>query len=325
MRAALIREPGGPEALEICDVPVPVPGPGQARIKVAYVGMNPVDAMVRRERLPWMPVEYPLIAGLEHTGVVDSVGEGVDPKRVGSRVISRSSFGGYAEYSLAPADTLIPLDDRIDLKTGCAYRGASFTAWHALHLSARLREGDRVLVHSAAGAIGIMALQIATEAGARPVGLAGGPDKVAFAEKLTACPAVDYLAEGWPSRAIETAEGQRFDIIIDGNGGPNAHHNRDLVARLGRIVYVGATAGDYPAPLSVPELIAGSFSVGGITLTDIEVETGGDVDRHIIDRVATGAWTVPVTEEMDLAEVGELHRRLEARQLMGRAVIRVGP
>ncbi len=305
-------------------MPVPEPGSGEARVKVAYVGMNPVDTMVRRERLPWMPVSYPLIAGLEHTGTVDRVGEGVDPAWIGRRVISRSSFGGYAEYSLAPVKMLIPLDDRIDLRTGCAYRGASFTAWHALQLSARVRSGDRVLIHSAAGAIGIMALQIAKDAGAVATGLAGGPEKCEYAKGLTGCEVVDYLADGWVDVAREISDGEGFDVIIDGNGGPNAVENQKLVAKLGRIVYIGATAGSYPPTPSIPELIAGSFSVGGITLTEIEVETGGEVDRHIIDKVATGAWAVPVSEEVELDDVADLHRRLEARQVMGRAVIRVG-
>ena len=191
MRALVIEDPGGPDALQLQDVPVPVPGPGEARIKVAWVGMNPVDTMVRRERLDWMPVSYPLIAGLEHTGVVDAVGPGVDRTMVGRRVLSRTTFGGYAEYSCAPADLLLPLDERIDLRTGCAYRGASFTAWHALHQCARVQSGERVLVHSAAGAIGIMLLQMVQDAKALPFGLAGGPDKLEFANRLTGAPVID--------------------------------------------------------------------------------------------------------------------------------------
>jgi NADPH2:quinone reductase len=323
MRALVIHEPGPPEALQLERVPVPIPGPGEARLKVAWVGMNPVDTMVRRERLDWMPVSYPLIAGLEHSGIVDRVGTGVDADLIGQRVLSRASFGGYGDYACAPADALIPLDDRIDLKTGCAYRGASFTAWHALHLSARVRTGEQVLVHSAAGAIGIMLLQMARDAGAKPFGLAGGPAKVAFASELTGCPVIDYLQPDWPEKVSEAA-GSKFDVVIDGNGGPNAAHNYSLVARLGRIVYIGATAGSYPEPIAIPALISGSFSVGGMTLTQVEVDVGSDADKLIIDRVASGAWRVPISEQVELADVADLHRRLEARQVMGRAIIRVG-
>ncbi len=324
MRALVINEPGPPEALVMQGVPIPKPGPGEARLKVAWVGMNPVDTMVRRERLDWMPVSYPLIAGLEHSGIVDAVGAGVDPELIGQRVLSRASFGGYADYSCAPANVLIPLDDRIDLQTGCAYRGASFTAWHALHLAARVQTGERVLVHSAAGAIGIMLLQIARDAGAEAFGLAGGPGKLDFATELTGCPVVDYLQSDWPEQIRAAANGNKFDVIIDGNGGPNAVHNYALVAHLGRVIYIGATAGSYPPPVAIPMLIGGSFSVGGMTLTQVEVDVGSDADRYIIDRVAAGDWRVPISEQVELEQAADLHRRLEARQVMGRAVIRVG-
>ncbi len=324
MRALVIDEPGGPEALQLREVPVPEPGPGEARVKVAWVGMNPVDTMVRRERLDWMPVSYPLIAGLEHSGVIDAVGPGVDQAMVGRPVLSRSTFGGYADYSCAPADLLLPLDERIDLRTGCAYRGASFTAWHALHLCARVQAGDRVLVHSAAGAIGIMLLQMARDAGALPFGLAGGAAKLEFAEQLTGCPAIDYLQPDWPQQARAAAQGESFNVIIDGNGGPNARRNYDLVAPLGRIVYIGATAGSYPEPVPIPRLISGSFSVGGMTLTQIESDDSGDVNRQIVNRIVSGDWTVPISEQVELEQVPDLHRRLEGRQVMGRAVIRIG-
>ena len=323
MRALVIDEPGAPEVLQLREVPVPEPGPGEARIKVAWVGMNPVDAMVRRERLDWMPVSYPLIAGLEHSGVIDAVGADVDQAMVGRPVLSRSTFGGYADYSCAPADALLPLDARVDLRTGCAYRGASFTAWHALHVCARVQAGDRVLVHSAAGAIGIMLLQMARDAGALPFGLAGGADKLEFATHLTDCPIIDYLQPDWPQQVRAAAGGNSFNVIIDGNGGPNARHNYDLVAPLGRIVYIGATAGSYPEPIPIPTLISGSFSVGGMTLTQIESDESGDVNRYIVTRIVCGDWTVPISEQVELEQVPDLHRRLEAREIMGRAVIRV--
>jgi NADPH2:quinone reductase len=279
--------------------------------------------MLRRQRLDWLPVSYPFIAGLEHSGVIDAVGPGVGQELVRRRVLSRTSFGGYADFSIARAEELIFLDDRIDLKTGCAYRGCTYTAWHALHLSARLQPGERVLIHSAAGAIGAMLMQIARDADAQPYGLAGGAAKVEFAEQIGGCPVVDYLRKDWPARLAEVSGGSGFAVIIDGNGGPNAAHNDELIAPLGRIIYIGATAGSYPEPVAVPALIHGSYSVGGMTLGQIEVAAGSEADRRITEKVASGAWRIPITETVDLEHVADLHRRLEARELMGRAVIRV--
>lgn len=331
MRAMLVHEPGGPEALQPAELPVPQPGPGEARLRVAYAGMNPVDAMLRRARLEWMPVRYPFTPGIEHTGVVDAVGEGVDAALIGARVLSRVSFGGYAEYSLAPAKALLRLPDGMGLATGAAYRGCSSTAWYALHGAARVAAGDRVLVHSAAGAVGAMAMQIARDAGARVCGLAGGPAKVAFARGLLGDGAadadgavLDYLQPDWTAEARAFAGPGGFDIILDGNGGAAAAANHGLIGVLGRIVHLGATAGTPAATVPTPQLIAGSYSIGGLTLRAVEAKMGAVADPIILREVLAGRWRVPVSEVVPLAEVAALHARLEARQVMGRALIEVG-
>jgi NADPH2:quinone reductase len=327
MRAMVVHEPGGPEALQPAELPVPQPGPGEARLRVAYAGMNPVDAMLRRARLEWMPVRYPFTPGIEHTGVVEAVGEGVDAALVGARVLSRVSFGGYAEHSLAPAAALVRLPDGMSLAVGAAYRGCSATAWYALHGAARVKAGDRVLVHSAAGAVGAMAMQIARDAGATVCGLAGGPAKVAFARGLLADPTgevLDYLQPDWPAQARAFAGAGGFDIILDGNGGAAAAANHGLIGVLGRIVHLGATAGVPAATVPTPQLIAGSYSIGGMTLRAVEAKMGAVADPIILREVLAGRWRVPVSEVVPLAEVAALHARLEARQVMGRALIEVG-
>jgi NADPH2:quinone reductase len=325
MRAIQMDAFGGPDVMEMREVPVPEPGPGQARIHVAYVGMNPFDAMARSGKIDFMPITFPFTPGLEHTGIVDSVGEGVDDTLVGKRVISRSSFGAYADYSIAHnVSLLLMLDDRIDLKTGCVYRGCSFTAWHALYEACRLKPGETCLLHSAAGPIGIMGAQIAKSDGCSVIGLAGGPDKVAFAKGYAADHVFDYNADGWVEDVKAATNGRGVDVIVDGNGGPNAAHNIDLLAPKGRVVYIGATAGPMPDPVAIPTLIFKNISVVGMNLAPIEDAPGSDTDRTIIENVATGVWRVPITEEVALEDVSDLHRRLESRQVRGRAVIRVG-
>jgi NADPH2:quinone reductase len=301
---------------------VPHPGCGEVRIKVAYVGMNPVDAMVRRERLDWMPVEYPLVPGLEHSGVVEAVGEGVSGDWEGKRVLSRVSFGGYADYSIAPAASLIRVPDQLSLKEACVYRGCSTTAWHALLSVGRLGKGESVLIHSAAGAVGVMALQIAADAGAQVVGLAGGPAKVAYARGF-ADRVVDYLDDDWPAAALAANDGAPFDVILDGNGGERSEHNYSLIRTLGRVVYIGATAGSYPEPVPIPKLIGKSFAVAGMTLRQVEGITSPGTEAEIIRAIVERRWKIPITETVALSEAASLHRRLENREVMGRAVIRV--
>lgn len=319
MVAMVVPEPGPPAALKCRTLPKPQPVAGQVRIQVAYVGLNPVDAMLRRQRLDWLPVTYPFIPGAEHSGIIDAVGPGVDAGWIGRRVLSRRSFGGYAQFSVAPVAGLVRLDDRISLKLGCAYRGCTFTAWHALHSMGRLREGDRVLIHSAAGAIGIMAMQIATEAGATVVGLAGGSAKVEFARRYGSN-IIDYLKAEWPQEAARLVRDGRFDLILDGNGGPNAAYNPELIAPLGRILYIGNTAGRFPHPFEAQQLIGGSYWVGGMTLQQIEAVVP-DLTADLVEAIATGRWQIPVTETVRLSDVTRAHERLEARELCGRVVI----
>lgn len=324
MRAMQAAAPGGPSVLQPQTIPVPVPGPGQALIKVAYVGMNPIDAMARAGKIDFLPITWPFTPGLEKTGLVERVGAGVDEKLVGQRVISREGFGGYGDYALTIAKTLLPLDPRISLKTGAVYRGASFTAWHALYKAGRLQKGDTVLVHSAAGAIGIMAIQIAKDAGCTVIGLCGGQTKVAYARSFGADHVFDYTQSQWVDQVKAATNNKGCDVIVDGNGGPNAEHNISLTAPLGRLVYIGATAGAYPAPVAVPTLIFKNISIVGMNLAPIEDPPGSATDRAIIEAVASGRWRVPLSETVDLANIADLHERLEARTVMGRAVIKVG-
>ena len=324
MYAMVADVPGPPSVLQRKLIPVPQPGEGQALIKVAYVGMNPLDAMAREGKIDFLPITWPFIPGLEKTGVVVGVGAGVDAGLMGQRVIARLGFGGYADYALANAKLLLTLDPRIDLKTGCVYRGCSFTAWHGLYKAGRLKNGETVLVHSAAGAIGIMAMQIAKDAGCVVIGLCGGPEKVAYAKSFGADHVFDYLEVDWPERVKAATHQKGCDVILDGNGGPNAEKNADLAAKLGRIVYIGATAGSYPATPPVPALIFKNIAVVGMNLAPIEDPPGSATDLAIIEAVVSGRWRVPISEVVPLENVAALHTRLAARQVMGRAVVQVG-
>jgi len=315
---------GPPSVMKIREVPVPEPGTGQARIQVAYVGMNPIDAMARGGKIDFLPIKFPFTPGLEHTGIVDKIGPGVAKKWLGTSVISRNDFGAYADFSIAMANNLLCLDRRIDLKIGAVYRGCSFTAWHALYKAGRLQSGETCLIHSAAGAIGIMATQIAKSAGCKVVGLAGNTDKIAYAEQFGADHLFDYTTEGWEEKVKTALGGRGINLILDGNGGPNSEKNIDLLGLNGRLVYIGATAGDYPQPIQVPLLIFKNVSVAGMNLASIEDPPDSETDRLIIDSTVTGAWKIPITQEVELEDVVDLHIRLEERQTMGRAVIRVG-
>jgi NADPH2:quinone reductase len=324
MAAIVMAGEGEPEMLEPRTVPVPKPKPGEVLFRVAYCGLNPFDAFVRAGKLSWLRMPPGTILGMEHTGRVVAVGDGVDTSWIGRRVLRRAGFGGYAEYSATRADALIALDERMDYRTGCAWRGITMTAWHALFKAARFEKGQTVLVHSAAGGIGLMLIQMVKKAGGRVIGLAGGLSKCAVAKSYGADAVVDYTLTGWAEQVKTLTGGEGCDIIIDGNAGPNAEANIDLVAKLGTILYIGVTAGPYPASPSIAQLMAKSAKVGGMTLVDVEIPRGSREEREITEAVATGVWKIPITREVELSETAALHRALENRQITGRAVIRIG-
>lgn len=324
MQAIVMAGEGGPGVLEPRTVPVPKPKPGEALFRVAYCGLNPFDAFVRAGKLSWLRMPPGTILGTEHSGRVVAVGDGVDASWIGRRVLRRAGFGGYAEYSATRADALIPLDERMDFRTGCAWRGITMSAWHALFKAARFEKGQTVLIHSAAGGIGLMLIQMVKKSGGRAIGLAGGLAKCTLAKSWGADAAVDYTLNGWAEQVKTLTGGEGCDIIIDGNAGPNAASNFDLVAKLGTILYIGVTAGPYPPTPSVAELMAKSAKVGGMTLVDVEVPRGSPEERQITEAVASGAWKIPITREVELSETAALHRALENRQITGRAVIRIG-
>ncbi len=324
MRGVVASGPGGPDVLRVAaDLPVPAPSAGQVRIRVAWCGLVPLDLVARAGRLDFMPISFPFVPGLEHTGIVEAVGDRADEAWLGRRVLSRRGFGGCAEYSVVGIPGLVPLDDRINLRVGAAYRGCAITAWNLVHIAARVMAGQTVLVHSAAGAVGLMLTQIARDAGARAIGLLGGPAKAAFAAPFGADVLIDYLQADWPERVLAATEGRGVDVVFDGNGGANGVHNVKVTAPLGQIFLIGANAGSY-APLPDPALlIQRNLRVGGLTLGVIEAQNRERADREIIEAVTTGRWRVPMGLQVGLDDVPRLHAEFEARRLMGRSLIEV--
>ncbi len=323
MRAVVADKPGGPEVLSLRELPVPEPGRGEIRLRVAYCGLNPMDIFGRCGALTWMNLPWPFVPGIEYAGLVDKIGEDVDPALAGKRVHARSSWGGNADYAIVQASAVIPVAEGFDWITGSVYRGMTFTAWHCLHTAARIGKGDVCVFHSAAGPVGIMLTQVAKDAGATVIGLAGGSSKIVYAKTFGADHLLDYRSSDWVSEVQKLTNGRGVDLIVDGNQGPAASKNFDAIAVNGKIIYIGATAGA-PAP-DVPTsmLIGKSVFVGGFNLSLVE-PIAEQANESIIENVRSGRWKIPITEEVPLEEVPELHARFDRREIVGRVVVRVG-
>ncbi len=234
MRAVVITKHGGPNALEVQERPDPPLGPGQVRIDVAAAGINFADVMARMGLYPDAP-KTPCVVGYEVAGTVLELGDGVEGVSPGQRVFAGTQFGGYASQVVASAGDVLSLPDRLSFEQGAAIPVNYGTAWAALLGYGSLRAGERVLVNSAGGGVGIAATQIAKRTGAEVYGTAS-PGKHARIRELGVDHAIDYTSPGW-ERGLPA-----FDVILDAVGGKSFRTSYSLLRPGGRLVAFGASA-----------------------------------------------------------------------------------
>jgi NADPH:quinone reductase-like Zn-dependent oxidoreductase len=234
MRAVVITKHGGPGVLEVQEQPDPQIGPGDVRIDVAAAGINFADVMARMGLYPDAP-KTPCVVGYEVAGTILELGEGVEGLRHGQRVVAMTKFGGYASQVVVGADDVFALPDELSFEQGAAIPVNYGTAWAALIGYGSLQPGERVLVHSAGGGVGIAATQIAKRAGAEVYGTAS-PGKHARCEELGVDHAIDYRQSGW-ERDLP-----KFDVILDAVGGKSFRTDYAMLRAGGRLVAFGASA-----------------------------------------------------------------------------------
>jgi NADPH:quinone reductase-like Zn-dependent oxidoreductase len=234
MRAVVITKHGGPGVLEVQEQPDPALGPGEVRIDVAAAGINFADVMARMGLYQDAP-KTPCVVGYEVAGTILELGDGVEGLMPGQRVVAGTQFGGYASQVVVPAADVIPLPDALSFEQGAAIPVNYGTAWAGLIGFGSLQPGERVLVHSAGGGVGIAATQIAKRTGAEVYGTAS-PGKHARIAELGVDHALDYTQSGW-ERGLP-----RFDVILDAVGGKSFRTGYDLLRPGGRLVAFGASA-----------------------------------------------------------------------------------
>jgi NADPH:quinone reductase-like Zn-dependent oxidoreductase len=234
MRAVVITKHGGPGVLQVQEQEDPVLGPGEVRIDVAAAGINFADVMARMGLYPDAP-KTPCVVGYEVAGTILELGDGVQGLSHGQRVFASTQFGGYASQVVVPQTDVIALSDELSFEQGAAIPVNYGTAWAGLIGYGNLQRGERVLVHSAGGGVGIAATQIAKRGGAEVYGTAS-PSKHARCEENGVDHAIDYTQSGW-ERGLP-----KFDVILDAVGGKSFRTGYDLLRPGGRLVAFGASA-----------------------------------------------------------------------------------
>ncbi len=337
MRAVAIRKAGPPETLEAIDTPDPVAGPGQLVIRVHRAGVNFADVLARQGIYPDAP-KLPFVPGYEVSGVVASAGAGVTEFRGGERVAAFTRFGGYAEYAVAEARFAVALAGEMDFSTGAAVPVNFATAYHCLFHTGIVLPGDRVLVHAAAGGVGLAAVQMARDAGAVVFGTAGSAEKVRFLAAFGVDYPIDYRSEDLVEAIRRATNGEGVDVVLDSIGGRMIGQDLRVLRPGGRIVSLGlAAAAGLSKPMMVRELLRaprlqpiklleasrGFFGVNILRIFDHRPALGAHLIRKVADLAASGKAKPVIAAEVPLDKAWEAHRLLESRATIGKVLLSV--
>lgn len=321
MAAAVLADPGGRRPLRIESRPIPEPGPGEVLVAVGAFGLNNAELLQSAGVLPAPPGRVP---GLECAGVVVALGPGVHAVRTGDRVAALTRAGSYAEYVTVTADTCLPLPDDLDLCVGAALPEAAATAWWNLVHRGRLRTGDRVLVHGAAGGVGSLAVQLARALGASVTGTARGPVKTALCRDLGCDAVIDYAEQDVFDEA-RRLQPDGFDIILDNQGAPTVPANIGALAPGGRLVIVGV-AGGSQAALDLGALMAGGAEISASSLGRLPDPVRAAICRELRTEVLPWVkdrdiWPVLDEQAFTLTEIAAAHKRFGAGDRVGKVVV----
>lgn len=330
MRQIWIPKAGGPEVLEVREAPDPEPGPGEVRVRVEAAGVNFADLVARMGQYQDAP-PAPLVVGYEVAGTIDAVGQGVPAERVGEPVLAMTHFGGYSSVVTLPSVQAVRRPDGMDARVGAAIPVNYLTAWMMLRVMGRVEAGDRVLIHSAAGGVGLAAIDLCRHAGAEMWGSAG-TKKHAFIRDRGCQHTLDSHTDAWPD--------VKMDLILDARGGESwARGLRELRAG-GRLVCFGlsgASESDQPSWWSwlktvaaIPwlqanpvALINGNKGVLGVNMGRLWDE--GERARGWLVRVLElweqGVVRPHVHAAVPFAEAAEAHRILHRRENVGKVVL----
>jgi NADPH2:quinone reductase len=322
IHAVRIHEHGGPEVLRYEEVEVGRPGPGEARVRHSAIGLNFTDIHFRTGRYPLR--ELPHVIGMEAAGVVEEVGPGVTEVRVGERVAyAAEKPRAYAQATVMPVTRLIGLPDFIDDETAAAAILKGLTAQYLLRGAYPVKAGETILVHAAAGGVGLIMCQWARHLGARVIGTVSTEDKAALARANGCAHPIVYTREDVLGRVRELTGGEGLPVVYDGVGAATFEQSLSSLRRRGLLVSYGS-AGGVPAPLEIFRLNRmGSLYLTSAGLADYIPDRAEMLERaqDLLDVIRIGAVRISVHQRYPLAEAERAHRDLEARRTIGSSIL----
>jgi NADPH2:quinone reductase len=320
MMAVRVHQTGGPEALQVDDIPAPQPGPGQARIWVSAIGLNFIEIY---ERSGQYKLDLPKTLGAEAAGTVEAVGPGVTVVKPGDRVVSSNVSGAYAEYALAPAERLVPVPDGVHFRTAAAVFLQGLTAHYLSHSTFPLQPGQVCLIHAAAGGTGQLLVQMAKLRGARVIGTVSTGAKAALARECGADDVINYAEQDFMAETRRLTGGQGVDAVYDSVGKDTFDKSIDCLRPRGFMVLFGQSSGRVP-PVD-PQLLnaKGSLFLTRPTLIHHVPDRPQLLARaaEIFNWLAAGKLRLRIDRTFALRDAAQAHEYLASRQAMGKVLL----
>ncbi len=325
MKAITIPSPGDPDALVLDDVPAPDIGPREVRVDVVAAGINRADIVQREGNYP-PPPGASALPGLEVSGVVGAVGEGVSAWAVGDEVCALLAGGGYAEQVAVPAGQVLPVPHGVSVRDAAALPEVACTVWSNLVMEAGLREGETLLVHGGSSGIGTMAIQVARALGVRVIVTAGSAAKLRACADLGAEVGINYRDEDFVQRIEEVTDGSGADIILDMVGAKYLDRNIQSLAAGGRLVIIGMQGGA-KGELNIGRLLGkrGRIIATGLRSRPLEqkAEIVAQVRERIWPWIERGTIRPLVHATYPLQSAADAHRAMEESQHIGKILLTV--
>ena len=325
MKAITLPQPGGPEALVLDDVPDPMPRPGEVVVEVVAAGVNRADVMQRQGHYDPPPGSsaYP---GLEVSGRIAQLGDGVDGWSVGDEVCALLTGGGYAEKVTVPVGQLLPVPAGVSLEDAAALPEVACTVWSNIFMTANIQPGEVLLVHGGGSGIGTMAVQLGREVGARVAVTAGSPEKLEVCRELGASILVNYRTDDFEAVVRQATDGHGADVILDTIGAKYLARNVGLLAVNGRLVVIGLQGGR-TAEINLGAMLAKRCALVATTLrarpAAEKAVIVAAVREHVWPLIESGRVRPIVYAAYPLGDAAGAHREMEASTHVGKLLLRV--
>jgi NADPH2:quinone reductase len=319
MQAIRPKQTGGPEVLQLVEVPTPTPGPTEVLVRVAAAGLNFIDVY---HRTGLYPLPLPLPIGLEGAGTVEQVGGAVNDVKVGARVAWASVPGSYATHVVAPAERLVPVPDGVATDVASALLLQGMTAHYLMKTIFPLRAGHSALVHAAAGGVGLLLIQMAKRAGAQVIGTVSTEAKAALAKEAGADYIINYQASDFAAETKRLTGGRGVDVVYDSVGKTTFDGSLDVLAPRGYLVLYGQSSGVVPS-LDPARLAKGSYSLTRPSLPHYTATRAELLSRagDLFQMVGAGQLRVRIGRTFPLAQAADAHRALDGRETTGKVLL----